>query len=116
MPLFRPDTVLFDDPIGFGMWRRGHWDEHRQFIGLGALLTTLVIIPDYDFGIWYDDPAAVRSWLNYHNVVHNLLNGAANLTGIDLSQVDLTDEGQWYEWHDDHRQTHSLLQQFFGIP
>jgi hypothetical protein len=112
---FRPDTVLPNDPAGFGLWLIGHYLEHKQFITSALTLTPPQTIPDYAIQSWNDDPAAVASWLNAHEQIHVALRAVSNITGIDLSAVDLTDEDEFFEWMDDHRTEHALFRGFFSI-
>ena len=112
---FRPDTVLPGDPAGFGTWLLGHYLEHKLFITSALALTVPVNIPDYAIQSWDDDPNAVATWLNVHEQIHSALRTTANVTGIDLSAVDFTDNDEFFEWMEDHRLEHSLFRQFFGI-
>ena len=105
---FRPDTVLPGDPAGFGVWLIGHYLEHKQFITSALALTVPVNIPDYAIQSWDDDPNAVATWLNVHEQIHSVLRTTANVTGIDLSAVDFTDNDEFFEWMEDHRLEHSL--------
>lgn len=113
--LFSPDQVMPHDPAGFGRWLIGHYLEHKEFIMLANGLTPPTLIPDYALQSWSDEPVFVSGWLNVHANVHNALRVPANVTGIDLSNVDLTDDNQWYEWMLDHSQEHAALRAFYGV-
>lgn len=113
--LFMPDIVLPKDPAGFGYWRSGHYFEHRQFIDFCRGLNPPVQVPEYDIYAWSDEPEIVQLWLNTHEQIHAALRTVANVSGIDLSLVDLGDEQEWFEWMDDHAQEHRLLRTAFSI-
>lgn len=115
MPIFFPDTCLPHDPVGFGQWRIKHELEHQQLRAAANALTPPFPIPEFDFGYWNDDPRIVSSWLNKHNQTHVLLRQPGAITGVDLSAVDFTDDGEWADWQNDHSEEHQLLRQFYGI-
>lgn len=112
---FSPDLVLPHDPAGFGLWRTGHYLEHRLFITQALTLVPAVNIPDYDLQSWSDNPTVVASFLNSHAQIHNALRAPANYSGVDLSAVDLTDDEQWSDWMETHRTEHQFLRQFYGV-
>jgi len=112
---FDPDQVLPHDPAGFGRWLIGHYLEHQEFITLANQLSPPVPIPDFALQSWGDEPIFVSSWLNAHANIHLALRVPANVTGIDLSDVDLTDDDQWYQWMLDHSSEHASLRSFYGI-
>lgn len=115
MVSFRPDLVLPNDPAGFGLWRIGHYNEHRQFIQVGLSVKPQIIIPDYDFLTWSDDPVFVRVFLDTHNRVHQLLDAPAGISSIDWSAVDFTDPAQFDIWQQDHAVEHSELRAAYGV-
>lgn len=78
-------------------------------------LTPPVLVPEFDLSYWNDDPGVVAMWLNRHNQVHQILRQPGAVAGIDLSAVDLSDDGEWEQWQSDHADEHQLLRQFFGI-
>lgn len=112
---FQPDVCLPKDPAGFGLWLAGHYYEHVTMRQRAALISPPQNVPDYDIYSWSDDPQFVTGWLSNHQTIHTVLRSGANLTGIDLSQVDLTDDEQFAEWMDDHSQEHIALRSFYGI-
>lgn len=113
--LFNPNICAPHDPAGWGRWRSGHYGDHRQYITMGATATPRIVIPDYDLHAWSDDTGAVTAWLNAHYQVHQAIRSASGITGIDLSQVDLSDDQSFIEWQDDHNLEHQAINQFFGI-
>jgi hypothetical protein len=113
---FQPDHCLPHDPTGFGYWLQSHYNEHRQFIQIAQTqLTIPVFITDYNLAYWSDEPKIAQRWLLAHEQIHEQLRTLTNVGGIDLSQVDLTQDDQWYEWMDDHAQEHMDFRQVFGI-
>lgn len=113
MPIFSPDVCLPHDPIGFGRWLILHQLEHVQL--RAAALAAGVQVPEFALGYWSDEPSVVSMWLNRHNQVHTLLRTPGAIPGIDLSAVDLSDDGEWDEWQQDHASEHAQLRAFFGI-
>ena len=112
---FFHDTALFNDKAGFGVWLTEHSYEHTQMHNLALQQTVPRLVPDYDLFSWSDDKEKKASWLQVHEIVHEALRNATGVAGVDLSVVDLSDEGSWFQWMDDHAQEHRLLRQAFGI-
>lgn len=112
---FQPDVVLPKDPAGFGRWLTGHYYEHIVLRQAAAALTTPVIVPDFDIFAWKDEPNFVTQWLVNHEAMHSQLRVGANLTGIDLSLVDFSNDDEFLEWMDNHRQEHNDLRSIYGI-
>lgn len=112
---FFHDTVLPHDPEGFGTWLIEHSYEHTQFHNIALLQLPPFVVPDYDLASWSWSPEVSATWLQVHEQVHVSLRQLTGVQGIDLSLVDLTDEGAWFEWMDDHAQEHALLRLAFGI-
>lgn len=115
MPLFQPSLVAPRDPAGFGLWRIGHYLEHRQFIPLAAAAAPSVTIPDFDIAAWDDDPARVRIWLDAHRQMHVLLDQVTGQTNIDFSAVDFGNDEEFQTWQDDHATAHQGYRNFFGL-
>jgi len=112
---FQIVDVAYGDTPGMGLWLVQHGREHQQFVSVLAQKSPPVLIPDfnlYDMGETRDHR---RIWLADHNQVHNLLRQQANVTGLDLSLVDLDDEAVFYAWIEYHATEHQLLRQAFGI-
>jgi len=112
---FQPDVVLPKDPAGFGRWLTGHYYEHISLRKAAAALAVPVIVPDYDILGWRDEPEFVNGWLQNHEAMHNQLRVGANLTGIDLSLVDFSNDEEFLEWIDDHRLEHQQLRAIYNI-
>lgn len=116
MPIFFHDQFLFGDEIAFAEYRQEHWYEHIQFVQIGLKQTpTPVLIPDYDLTSWTNEPSFVRNWLVTHEQVHEQLRSLTGVSGINLADVNLDNEYEFYTWIDAHRNEHALLRTAFGI-
>jgi hypothetical protein len=115
MPLFFHSTVLPHDPAGFAIWLQEHYLEHAQFVRLFQSQTTPIFIPDYNFALWSDDKKVTSAWLESHQTAHQALRTYTGVSGIDLADVDLTKDDQWFEWMDDHAAEHTDIRHALGI-
>ena len=112
---FDPDITAPHDPAGWGRWLLGHYLEHRAMNTAAQALTPPAFPRDFALQSWSDEPAAVVTWMNVHQQVHEALRQQAGFTGIDLSEVDVKDGEQFLEWMDDHRNEHASLRAFYKI-
>lgn len=112
---FQPDTCLPKDPAGWGRWLTGHYYEHLELATLCAALATPVIVPNFDILSWRDEPEFVQQWLVNHQSIHLAIEGATNVTGIDYSLVDFSQDEEFLDWQDTHAQEHQTFQQILGI-
>ena len=115
MPQFSPDQVTFQDIAGYGAWDIGHAREHLQFVQVLSQQTPAIVIPDYDFLTFFSAGPAVQSQVQSHSDAHNLLRQALGITGIDLSEVDLTKSNDFYNWLGYHATEHATMRQVLGI-
>ena len=115
MPVFFHDQFLFGDEAGFAQFRQEHWYEHIQFVQIGQAQATPIFIPDYDLTSWDDSLAFATNWLTTHESVHEVLRFYTGVTGINLADVNLANEDEFYEWIDAHRNEHASLRAAFGI-
>lgn len=106
---------LFKDDEGFGIWRLEHANEHTKFVQVGMTASPVRLIPDYDLSSWSDASFAVRNWLTTHENVHELLRGWTGVSGINLADVDLSKEDEFYDWLDAHAAEHTQIRQVLGI-
>jgi hypothetical protein len=109
MAIFVHSIVLPHDPAGFSIWLFEHYLEHAQFVQLFQSQSTPVFIPDYNFALWGDDKKVMSAWLTSHQSAHQALRDHTGVSGIDLSDVDLEKEDEWFEWHDSHAAEHADL-------
>ena len=112
---FQPDICLPSDPAGFGHWLVGHALEHDVINQKLLQINRPVSVPSFNLLFWDDKPSIVQSWLQAHETAHQIIDGALNITSVDFSQVDLTDNDQWFEWMEDHANEHSIIRQILGI-
>jgi len=115
VPVFFHDIVLPHDVAGFSIWLQEHYLEHAQFVLLFQSQTPVVFIPDYNFALWGDDPKTISSWLEAHQATHQSLRDHTGVGGIDLADVDLTKDDQWFTWMDSHASEHADLRAALGI-
>ncbi len=113
--LFPIKAVAPDDPAGFGFWLNEHYYQHIQFVQLGLKQTPVRFIPDYDILAWSEEPGVQKLWLSAHQAIHDALRTWTNVQGIDLANVDLSDNTQWFLWLQDHATEHSLFEQALGV-
>lgn len=112
---FRPDLSLPGDPAGWGRWLFGHYLEHQTFSTAAFNATPSISVQDYNLASWSDQKSVVTVWLNQHQNVHAVLRGQSGITGIDLSEVDLSDPDSFLEWMQIHSTEHQELRTFYGI-
>lgn len=115
MPQFQPDQCTFGDLSGYGAWDIGHGREHGQFVQALAGLTPPVLLADYDLLSLLTAGQARRSMVQSHAQAHDLLRSALGITGIDLSQVNLDDQGDFYNWTGYHATEHAQIRQALGL-
>jgi|SoimicMinimDraft_4_1059732.scaffolds.fasta_scaffold78566_2 hypothetical protein len=113
--IFFHDVCLPRDPAGFSIWLNEHWLEHEQFVRIFQTQTTPLFVPEYNFGLWDDDKKVISAWLESHEATHRVLRTFTGVGGIDLADVDLTQEDQFFSWQDDHAEEHSLIRRALGI-
>jgi hypothetical protein len=112
---FDPDIYEFGDRAGQGRWEIGHYRQHLRYLALLASLSPPIILADQPIITMGTTDLEHRIWLQSHQLMHGLLRPYANVTGIDLSLVDLTNEEQFYVWLDVHSDEHALIDQAFGL-
>jgi len=115
MPQFSPDQCAFGDIAGMGAWDIGHGREHIQFVQALAARNPAVVIPDRDLLSLLTAGDARASQVQSHQQTHALLRSITGVQGVDLGQVNLGDEGDFYNWLGAHAQEHILLRQALGI-
>lgn len=115
MPQFQPDIVTFNDLPGYGAWDTGHAREHLQFVQVLAQQTPPVLIPNFDLLSFLTAGQARRSMLQSHMNSHALLRQITAVSGIDLAQVNLDDNGDFDNWLGAHQSEHAQIRQALGI-
>lgn len=115
MPIFFHDIVLPRDPAGFSIWLQEHYLEHVQFVQILQGMTPPFFVPDYNFALWSVDKESASAWLQSHQTAHQALRNFTNVGGVDLADVDLSKDDQWFSWMDDHADEHSTIRLALGI-
>lgn len=113
MAQFAPDQCSFGDIAGMGAWDISHAREHIQFVQ--ALAAIGVVLPDPDLLALLTAGASRNSQAQSHYNHHQLLRQALNVQGVDLSQVNLDDAGDFYSWLGYHATEHQQLRAALGI-
>ncbi len=112
---FSPNLFEFGDIAGNGAWLDGHYRQHLRYNAVLAALAPPIIINPYPIMIVQQGEVGRRDWLQSHENWHELIRPFANVTSIDLSQVNLDDPNQFYSWMDLHNQEHAALDSAFGV-
>lgn len=115
MPQFQPDQVTFKDGAGYGAWDIGHGREHIQFVQTLAGQFPAILLPDFDLLALLSAGDSKKSIIQSHANAHELLRGALGVTGIDLTEVNLDDENDFYSWLGYHADEHAQIRQILGI-
>jgi hypothetical protein len=115
MPQFQPDIVTFNDIPGYGAWDIGHAREHMQFIQVLAQATPSISLPDFNLLSFLTAGQSRKSMLESHEQAHELLRDATGVQGLDLSQFNLDDEGDFSNFLAYHSTEHQQLRQALGI-
>lgn len=115
MPQFSPDQCTFGDAPGLGMWDVGHYREHQQFVEILAGLTPDILLPNYDFLQMLTAGQLRRSVVETHYQAHQQLRSVTGITGVDLSQFNLDDQNDFYNFLGYHASEHVQLRQALGI-
>jgi hypothetical protein len=106
---------MFGDQVGFSILLQEHAYEHVQFVQKGQAAAPERLIPDYDLASWENTKPFALDWLNTHETVHGLLREWTGVSGINLADVDLSKEDEFYQWLDAHRVEHIALRHALGI-
>jgi hypothetical protein len=112
---FALNQFQFGDVAGNGEWLVGHYRNHLQYNAVLAKRTPPVLLPEFPILTVEAGKIGRKSWLNDHQNWHELLRPLANATGVDLSEVNMDDKSEFYQWVDAHNAEHRFLDQFFGI-
>lgn len=113
---FTPDIVAYGDRIGFGWWLMSHSLEHGVFSSMGATHSPRYSVPVFDLTGWtWTDPKVITDWLDVHEDIHNVLRGALNIEGFDLSAVDVNNREDFTIWMDSHAAEHGAIRAVLGI-
>jgi hypothetical protein len=112
---FKINEFEFGDTAGNGFWLVQHYRNHLQYNAVLAARTPPVLLPEFPILTVEAGKIGRKSWLNSHQDWHELLRPLANATGVDLSEVNMDNEAEFYAWLDAHAAEHRFLDAFFGI-
>lgn len=112
---FAFNTFQFGDQAGNGEWLIGHFRQHLRYNNALAGLSPAIIIPVFPIMTVQAGSLGKREWLDSHEKWHEQIRPFANVTGIDLSLVDLDNSGQFYDWLNLHNLEHQTIDQVFGL-
>ena len=116
MSEFNPSIFLYGDRAGQGRWEIGHYRQHLNYVTFLAKRTPApVIIPDHPLITIGTTDLERRVWLEDHAATHGVLRAYANVTWIDLSEVDFESPEEFNIWLDSHALEHSLIDSAFGL-
>lgn len=113
MPQFSPDQCTFGDVAGYGFWDAQHAREHLQMVNILAAQGRMLPAPDLLQLLTAGQGRA--SIMQSHFSIHQQLRQITGVDGIDLSQGNLSDQGDFYSWLGYHAQEHAQLRQALGI-
>lgn len=112
---FQLNTLAFGDSAGWGEWLIGHYRQHLAYVTVLATRATPIEINIQPILSIDGGETGLRFWLDAHANWHNDIRPYANVTGIDLSQVNFHNQWEFYGWVDLHNQEHAALDQAFGV-
>jgi len=115
MTEFNPTVFVLGDRAGQGRWEVGHYRQHLRYLTRLGNLFFPVVIADHPLLSIGTNKTQQKLWLEDHASAHNTLRQYTNVTGVDLSIVDLTNPDEFQVWLDSHATEHALLDQAFGI-
>ena len=115
MSLFFHDQLLFGDETAWAQYLQEHWYEHSEFVNIAAAQMPPILLPAYDLTSWRNTTDFARNWLITHESVHEQLRQVSGVAGVNLADVDLGKESEFYIWIDAHREEHARLRAAFGI-
>jgi hypothetical protein len=112
---FSPNLVAYGDVAGLGRWLVGHYRQHLRYNDVLAGRSPPVIIDDFPILELGSNSQERRVWADQHEKWHELIRPFANVTGIDLANIDFSDPSQFYQWIDLHNAEHALIDTAFGV-
>lgn len=112
---FAANVFQFGDVVGRGIWEIGHYRQHLRYQVFLAGTTPATVLPDFPIMRIGENDREVRFWLDSHEKLHELLRPLANITGVNLADVDFANEKAFYQWNDTHNIEHALFDEAFGV-
>ena len=96
----------------FNVFSFSNRDEHNK------IAMALVNIYNISAPYYVIDPMPMQdlgTWLEQHQELHNVMNGATGQQSNDLETVDFSDDNQRAEWIWLHAQEHYKVASFLGL-
>ena len=115
MPQFAPDQCTFNDIPGMAMWDDNHYREHLQFVQVLAAASPPILLADYDLLRMLTAHEGRGAVIESHNTAHTLLRQITGVSGVDYSQFDLSNSGDFYSFTGYHATEHAAIRQALGI-
>jgi len=112
---FAFNLFQFGDAAGSGEFLVGHFRQHLRYNAVLAARSPAVVIPEFPILNMEAGPIGRRYWLDSHEKWNEKIRPYANVTGINLSEVDLDNETAFYDWLNIHSLEHQELDQAFGV-
>jgi hypothetical protein len=112
---FQVNLVEFGDTVGWGVWQDDHYRQHLNYNAALAARTPPIIVSAYPILVMGDTNTEMRFWLDAHNTWHEIIRQYTNVTGVDLSEVNLKNPSEFYSWIDLHNQEHQIFDQQLGL-
>ena len=100
------------DDAGFNIFSFANADEHTNIAR--ALIALYSVYPP----VYVLDPlplSNIGTWLEQHQILHNIMNGVLGTNSNDLTAVDFNDEEQLTEWIWLHAQEHFQAANILGL-
>ena len=57
----------------------------------------------------------IKQWLQQHEAWHEQIRPYANVSGVNLAEVNFKNPSDFYQWIDVHSSEHQLIDQVFGL-
>jgi hypothetical protein len=112
---FDPTFFSLGDRAGQGQWEMGHYRQHLRYLLTFLGISPPIVIPDHPIMRMGDNDTQKKIWLADHAAIHNTLRTYTNVTGIDLSLVNLHSADEFQVWLDAHATEHDLIDQALGL-
>lgn len=108
-------STLYNTPENdeqFNVFSFANQDEHNK-IAMALVSQYNVEAPSYVIDpIPLQDPG---TWLEQHQILHNVMNSVTGQASNDLTTVDFSDESQRNEWFWLHAQEHYKVASVLGL-
>ena|SRR5215468_1579587 len=112
---FQVTQFAYGDEAGFGFWLDSHYRQHLRYNDVLAARTPAQVLPIWDILAIPSDMSKFRFWLDSHENWHSVVRPFANITGVNLADVDFRSESQFFSWLDLHAAEHAQLDLAFGV-